>query len=126
MVLGSTALIWTLMVSAITGSFTLLLADPFTILPIDDAASLVCSCFNSISLWHFEHMFIVAALPKKPQLLMHKIGRSGGAWHPVSSRSIFCFSCIAPEYQYKQEKMNIKKGFQFIITVVKNAYSSTR
>jgi hypothetical protein len=93
MVLGSTALIWTLMVSAITGSFTLLLADPFTILPIDDAASLVCSCFNSISLWHFEHMFIVAALPKKPQLLVHKIGPSGGAWHPVSSWSILHLSC---------------------------------
>ncbi|KAJ6325981.1 hypothetical protein OIU78_013138, partial [Salix suchowensis] len=89
MISGSTALIWTLMVSAITGSFTLLLDDPFTILPIDDAASLACSCFNRISLWHFEHMFMVAALPKKPQLLMHKIGRSGGAWHPVSSWSIF-------------------------------------
>jgi hypothetical protein len=34
-------------------------------------------------------MFLVAALPKKPQLLMHNIGPSGAASHPVWSWSIF-------------------------------------
>ena len=60
-------------------SFPLLLDDPFTILPMDDATSLACSSFKIISLWHFEHKFIVAVLPKEPQLLMHSIGPSGGA-----------------------------------------------
>jgi len=36
-----------------------------------------------MSLWHLEHMFIVVALPKNPQLLMQSMGPSG-AWHPVS------------------------------------------
>jgi hypothetical protein len=34
-------------------------------------------------------MFLVAALPKNPQLLMHNIGPSGAASHPVWSWSIF-------------------------------------
>ncbi len=67
--------------------------DAFALLPsmmlsIDDAASLACSCFNTKSLWHLEHMFMVAALPKNPQLLMQSIGASGGASHPVSLWSI--------------------------------------
>ncbi|KAJ6428065.1 hypothetical protein OIU84_023474 [Salix udensis] len=97
------------MMPATTGSLALLLDDPFTILPIDDAASLACSCFNSISSWHFEHMFIVAALPKKPQLLMHKIGPSGCAWHPVSSWSILAFPAPQLVDQYKQE-INVRKN----------------
>jgi len=36
-------------------------------------------------------MFIVAALPKKPQLLVHSLGPSGGLWHPVLSWSISTF-----------------------------------
>ncbi|GAU51776.1 hypothetical protein TSUD_88480 [Trifolium subterraneum] len=66
--------------AATTDSFSvLLLVDPFIILPRDDAASWACSCFSIMSLWHLEHMFMVAALPKNPQLLMHNIGPSGGA-----------------------------------------------
>ncbi|KAJ6713352.1 hypothetical protein OIU79_009362 [Salix purpurea] len=52
------------MMPATTGSLALLLDDPFTILPIDGLVSLACSCFNNISSWHFEHMFIVAALQR--------------------------------------------------------------
>lgn len=65
----------------------------FTMFPNEDAASLACSCFMMKSLWHFEHMFIVAALPKNPQLFAQSLGASGGAWHPVSLCSIVQFSC---------------------------------
>lgn len=67
------------------GSFPLPL--PLTKLSIEDCASFSRSCLRIISLWHLEHMFMVAAVPKKPQLLMQRIGHSG-AWHPVSSWSI--------------------------------------
>jgi hypothetical protein len=68
-VFGSTEL------AATTGSFDF----PLTTFPMDDAARLAWSCFNIESLWHLEHIFIVAALPKKPQLFMHNIGPAGGA-----------------------------------------------
>jgi len=34
-------------------------------------------CLRIISLWHLEHMYIVAALPKNPQLFTQRIGPSG-------------------------------------------------
>nr|GMD85720.1 hypothetical protein TSUD_88480 [Ipomoea batatas] len=60
-----------------------LLVLPLTMFSMDEAASLACSCFKIMSLWHLEHIFMVAALPKKPQLLTQKIGPSE-AWQPVS------------------------------------------
>jgi len=66
------------------GLFPVLLHEPSLMMfSIDDMASLACSCSIIISLWHFEHMFMVAALPKKPQLLTQRIGPSG-AWQLVS------------------------------------------
>ncbi|KAJ6425843.1 hypothetical protein OIU84_026425 [Salix udensis] len=84
MIFTSTGAACTSTAPATTGSFPFLLEFPFTMLSKDDAASWACCWFRMMSLWHLEHMFMVAALPKKPQLLMQRIGPSG-AWHPVSS-----------------------------------------
>jgi hypothetical protein len=44
-------------------------------------------------------MFIVAALPKKPQLLMQRMGPSG-AWHPVSLCSM---ASLTENYKHHTE-----------------------
>ncbi|MFS7953787.1 hypothetical protein Hanom_Chr07g00622631 [Helianthus anomalus] len=72
------------MTSAATTSFPVSLPEPPLMM---SAASLAFSCFNIISLWHLEHMFMVAALPKNPQLLMHRMGPSGAAVSLVDSIS---------------------------------------
>jgi hypothetical protein len=54
--------------------------DPLIKVSMEDDACWL----KSISLWHLEHMYAVAALPKNPQLLIQRMGPSG-VWHPVSS-----------------------------------------
>jgi hypothetical protein len=54
--------------------------DPLIRVSMEDDAC----CLRSLSLWHLEHMYAVAALPKNPQLLIQRMGPSG-VWHPVSS-----------------------------------------
>jgi hypothetical protein len=64
-----------------------------------------------------EHMFMVAALPKKPQLLMHRIGPSG-CWQPASL-------CSITEYMSAHQTIiailaNINRGRRNKILIFRN------
>ncbi|MFS7977396.1 hypothetical protein Hanom_Chr10g00903501 [Helianthus anomalus] len=75
------------MTSVAVTSFPTSLPEPPPLMmsSMDEVASLAFSCFNIISLWHLEHMFMVATLPKKPQLLTQRMGPSGAAVSLVDS-----------------------------------------
>ncbi|CAI9763769.1 unnamed protein product [Fraxinus pennsylvanica] len=78
----STAPACTSVASVMRGSFTILPETPLTKFSMEESASLACYCFIIVSLWHLEHIFMVAAVPKKPVVEANN-GRSG-AWQPVS------------------------------------------